>query len=128
MPKSIRNYEKRYLERQTLGHLSHQPSKPVYYILDWQIFGYIYIFWLLKTNWVVYEIAASPVLNNGFTITCMDFFNICQMAEKSQPQTVLQANSHCVLVAKAPNRSHSSAFICQRYHLGSQHGTMFGIS
>ena len=47
---------------------------------------------------------------------------------KSQHQTVLRANRDCVLVAKAPNRSHSSAFICQRYHLGSQHGTMSGIS
>ena len=36
-PKSIRNYEKKYLERQTLGQ-QNWPSEPVYYIVDCRIY------------------------------------------------------------------------------------------
>ena len=46
-PKSIRKYEKRILKKSdawSTSCLSHQPSKPAYYIVDWQIFcGFQYI-------------------------------------------------------------------------------------
>ena len=44
-PKSIRNYQKKILgtsDAWSTSPLSHRPSKPAYYIVDWRIFSWNY--------------------------------------------------------------------------------------